>query len=35
MRTASLATRIAELPEGDADRLRELLPLLERLLVAD
>jgi DNA-binding MarR family transcriptional regulator len=35
MRTASLATRIAELPEGDADRLREMLPLLERLLVAD
>jgi DNA-binding MarR family transcriptional regulator len=35
VRTASLATRISELPDGDADRLRELLPLLEQLLVAD
>jgi DNA-binding MarR family transcriptional regulator len=35
VRTASLATRISELPDGDADRLREMLPLLEQLLVAD
>jgi DNA-binding MarR family transcriptional regulator len=35
IRTASLATRISALPEGDADRLRDLLPLLEQLLVAD
>lgn len=34
-RTASLATRISSLPEGDADRLRDLLPLLEKLLVDD
>jgi DNA-binding MarR family transcriptional regulator len=35
IRTASLATRISALPDGDADRLREMLPLLEQLLVAD
>jgi DNA-binding MarR family transcriptional regulator len=34
-RTALLATRIAELPAGDADRLRDMLPLLEQLLAAD
>jgi DNA-binding MarR family transcriptional regulator len=34
-RTASLATRISDLADGDADRLRELLPVLEALLVAD
>jgi DNA-binding MarR family transcriptional regulator len=34
-RTATLATRISALPAGDAERLRELLPLLEELLVED
>jgi DNA-binding MarR family transcriptional regulator len=34
-RTATLATRISALPPGDADRLRDLLPLLEELLVED
>jgi DNA-binding MarR family transcriptional regulator len=32
-RTARLAAQISSLPAGEADRLRALLPLLERLLV--
>jgi DNA-binding MarR family transcriptional regulator len=34
-RTANLATRISALPSGDADRLRDLLPVLEELLVEE
>jgi DNA-binding MarR family transcriptional regulator len=35
VRTATLATRISALPEGDAERLREMVPVLEALLVDD